>query len=81
MHLNEELVESVEDGADGQAAIHLTNGNRVIVAHDAQTVVSLIRGEKVNQLRKVFAIDAQGQASDTRHILADVRRLEKVKDQ
>lgn len=81
MHLNEELIESVEDGADGQSAIHLTNGNRVIVAHNALTVVSQIRDEKVNQLRRVFAIDAKGQAPDAHHMLADVRRFEKVKDQ
>lgn len=55
MYLNEDLIESVEDGAEGQSAIRLTNGNRVIVAHVSTEVVDRVRAEKVTQARKVFS--------------------------
>jgi len=53
MYLNEDLVERVEDGADGQSAVYLINGGRIIVANSSVVVVSKIRAEKVVQLRRV----------------------------
>lgn len=75
MYLNEDLIESVEDGAEGQSAIHLSNGNRVIVAHVSDEVVDRIRAEKVAQARKVFG--SQVISQDNSHLnRGSVRRLE-----
>lgn len=54
MHLNEDLVERVEDGADGQSAVYLRDGGHIIVANDPTTVVELVRTEKVAMLRRVL---------------------------
>ena len=48
MHINEDLIERVEDGADGQSAVYLVNGGHIIVANDPATVVEKIRTEKAN---------------------------------
>lgn len=53
MYLNQDLIERVEDGADGQSAVYLINGGRVIVANDSAEVVEKIRSEKVVQLLRV----------------------------
>jgi uncharacterized protein YlzI (FlbEa/FlbD family) len=54
MYLNEDLIERVEDGADGQSAVYLTNGGHIIVAADSQRVVEMIRAEKAALLRRVL---------------------------
>jgi uncharacterized protein YlzI (FlbEa/FlbD family) len=54
MHLNEDLIERVEDGADGQSAVYLRDGGHIIVANDPITVVELVRTEKVAMLRRVL---------------------------
>lgn len=66
MYLNEDLIERVENGADGQSAIFLVNGNHVIVAVEAIYVVEKIRSERVSQLRRVF----QGPDDDAPHTVA-----------
>ena len=59
MHLNEDLIERVEDGADGQSAVYLTNGGHIIVAADSQWVVETIRAEKASLLRRVLGSPAE----------------------
>ena len=54
MHLNEELIERVESASGGQSAVYLRTGGHVIVANDPDTVVGLIRAEKVAILREAF---------------------------
>jgi uncharacterized protein YlzI (FlbEa/FlbD family) len=54
MHINEDHVERVEEGADGQSAVYLANGGHIIVANDPATVVGRIRDEKATLLRRVL---------------------------
>lgn len=54
MYLNEDLIERVEDGADGKSAVYLINGGHIIVANQSNIVVNKIRVEKETQLRRVF---------------------------
>jgi uncharacterized protein YlzI (FlbEa/FlbD family) len=79
MHINEDLIERVEDGADGQSAVYLTNGGHIIVANDPATVVERIREEKVNVLRRVLG-DADG-ASSARSAASGLTRLSQVRGQ
>ena len=53
MHINGDLIERVEDGADGQSTVYLVNGGHIIVANDPATVVEKIRAEKVAVLREL----------------------------
>ena len=55
MHLNEDLIERVEDAGGGQSAVYLRDGGHIIVANDPTTVVELVRTEKVAMLRRVLA--------------------------
>jgi len=77
MHINGDLVERVEDGADGQSAVYLINGGHIIVANDPTTVVEKIRAEKVTVLRRVLQgpdepeLDASSRSGVTR--LSQVR--------
>jgi uncharacterized protein YlzI (FlbEa/FlbD family) len=54
MHINEDLIERVEDGADGQSAVYMVNGGHIIAANDPATVVERIRAEKANLLRRAL---------------------------
>ncbi|HEV3188504.1 MAG TPA: flagellar FlbD family protein [Acidimicrobiales bacterium] len=54
MHLNEDLIERVADGAEGQAAIYFRDGAHIVVANDAVDVVDFIRTEKVEHLLRVL---------------------------
>jgi uncharacterized protein YlzI (FlbEa/FlbD family) len=54
MHLNEDLIERVENGAEGQSAIYFRDGAHIIVANDAADVVEFIRSEKVAHLHRVL---------------------------
>jgi uncharacterized protein YlzI (FlbEa/FlbD family) len=54
MHINEDHIERVEEGADGQSAVYLANGGHIIVANDPGTVVERIRMEKATLLRRVL---------------------------
>jgi uncharacterized protein YlzI (FlbEa/FlbD family) len=54
MHINGDLIERVEDGADGKSTVYLVNGGHIIVANDPATVVEMIRAEKVILLRRVL---------------------------
>ncbi|MHB1210336.1 MAG: flagellar FlbD family protein [Acidimicrobiales bacterium] len=54
MHLNEDLIERVENAAGGQSAVYLRYGGHMILANDPATVVEMIRAEKTALLRRVF---------------------------
>jgi uncharacterized protein YlzI (FlbEa/FlbD family) len=54
MHLNEDLIERVENAAEGQSAIYLTDGARMIVANTPDIVIERIRAEKTALLRRVM---------------------------
>ena len=54
MHLNEDLVERVEHGVEGQSAVYLRDGAHFIVANQPETVVAMIRAEKIELLRRAF---------------------------
>lgn len=63
MHLNEDLIERVENAADGQSAVYLSDGARVIVANIPEVVIELIREEKAALLRRAFrGPDGPGEA-------------------
>lgn len=72
IYLNEDLIERVEDGADGQSAVYLINGGHIIVANDSNIVVERIRSEKVSQLRRVHN-GPQQIKSVPAHILTKVK--------
>ena len=57
MHLNEDLVERVESGVEGQSAVYLRDGAHFIVANVPETVVAMIRAEKTELLRRAFLGD------------------------
>jgi uncharacterized protein YlzI (FlbEa/FlbD family) len=81
MHINEDLVERVEDGADGQSAVYFVNGSHMIVANDPPTVVEKIRREKATLLRRVFTdpVDA-GFATSAGSASSGVARLSQVRE-
>lgn len=54
MHLNEDLVERVESGVEGQSAVYLRDGAHFIVANPPEAVVAMIRSEKSELLRRAF---------------------------
>ena len=54
MHLNEDLVERVESGAEGQSAVYLIDGGHIIVAHQPAAVVDKIRTERVGTLHRAL---------------------------
>lgn len=57
MHLNEDLVERVEHGVEGQSAVYLRDGAHFIVANQPEAVVAMIRAEKTALLRRAFLGD------------------------
>jgi uncharacterized protein YlzI (FlbEa/FlbD family) len=81
MHMNEDLVERVEDGADGQSAVYFVNGSHMIVANDPPTVVELIRSEKAALLRRVFVdpLDPTS-AAPARSAASGMARLSQVRE-
>jgi uncharacterized protein YlzI (FlbEa/FlbD family) len=78
MHINDDLIERVEDGADGQSAVYFVNGSHMIVAHDPSTVVERIRTEKTTLLRRVFVDPVE--AGPIRAAAPSVARLSQVKE-
>ncbi|TAN31009.1 flagellar protein FlbD [bacterium] len=81
IYLNEDLIERVEDGADGQSAVYLINGGHIIVANDSNVVIERIRAEKVSQLRRVHHGPQQSKAAPAHVMAADVPILTQVKEQ
>lgn len=75
MHLNEDLIERVEDGAEGQSAIYFRDGAHVIIANEAFDVVELIRNEKVAHLRRVI----EGPQSPAQSPSSNVTNLSEVR--
>lgn len=55
MYLNEDLIVRVEHAAGGQSAIYMLDVGHIIVANDPVTVIEMIRTEKVELFRRVFA--------------------------
>jgi len=73
MHLNEDLIERVENASGGQSAVYLRYGGHMILANDPDTVVEMIRAEKTALLRRVFSppeieIEAPSSLAMTRDI-------------
>jgi uncharacterized protein YlzI (FlbEa/FlbD family) len=82
MHINEDLVERVEGGADGKSTVYLMNGGHIIVANEPATVVEGIRAEKVALLRRVLqGPDDPGHSAVMRPVVSGVARLSKVRSQ
>lgn len=83
MYLNEDLIERVEDGADGQSAVYMINGGHVVVANESANVVEKIRTEKASLLRRVRQASqengAQGVAA-SRSQATEMTLLTKVRD-
>jgi uncharacterized protein YlzI (FlbEa/FlbD family) len=77
MHLNEDLIERIEDGADGQSAVYLVNGGHIIAANDSATLVEMIRAEKANLLRRVL----QGPDEPEIAAVSTLPRLSQVRGQ
>jgi uncharacterized protein YlzI (FlbEa/FlbD family) len=78
MHINEDHIERVEDGADGQSAVYLANGGHIIVANQPATVVERIRTEKATLLRRV--LHGQDDAAEVATTQPGVTRLSQVRD-
>jgi uncharacterized protein YlzI (FlbEa/FlbD family) len=79
MHLNDDLIERVEDAVGGQSAVFLRDGGHFIVANDHATVVELIRDEKVALLRRALHApdpSTDGQLSES--VAASPPRLSQV---
>ncbi len=83
MYLNEDLIERVEDGADGQSAVYMINGGHVVVANDSANVVDKIRTEKVALLRKVRQASQDNSIAviATRPSVPEMTLLAQVRDQ
>ena len=60
MHLNEDLVERVESGVEGQSAVYLRDGAHFIVANTPGAIVAMIRAEKTELLRRAFLGEDHG---------------------
>jgi uncharacterized protein YlzI (FlbEa/FlbD family) len=54
MHINEDLVERVEGGIEGQSALYLIDGGHIIVANEPAVVVERIRTERVGLLHQAL---------------------------
>jgi uncharacterized protein YlzI (FlbEa/FlbD family) len=54
MHLNEDLIERVEDATGGQCVVYQRDGGHIIAANSAPAVVEMIREEKVALWRRVL---------------------------
>jgi uncharacterized protein YlzI (FlbEa/FlbD family) len=54
MHINEDLVERVEGGIEGQSALYLIDGGHIIVANEPVVVVERIRTERVGVLHQAL---------------------------
>jgi uncharacterized protein YlzI (FlbEa/FlbD family) len=82
MHINEDLIERVEDAADGRSALYLVNGGHIIAANDPATVVEKIRAEKADLLRRVFVgPDDPSIAASARSQMPGPARLSQVRGQ
>lgn len=73
MHLNEDLIERVEEAADGQCVVYLISGGHVIVANPRSAIVEKIRGEKANLFRRVLENDG-GDVPPNVTTLSEVKR-------
>jgi uncharacterized protein YlzI (FlbEa/FlbD family) len=80
MHINGDLIERVEGGADGKCTVYLINGGHIIVANDPATVVEKIRAEKVALLRQVLQGPDDPEVA-ARSPLSSVARLSQVRGQ
>jgi uncharacterized protein YlzI (FlbEa/FlbD family) len=82
MYINEDLIERVEDGADGQSAVYMVNGGHIIVANDPATVVERIREEKANLFRRALqGPDDPGTTTYARSSTSGLTRLSQVRGQ
>ena len=84
MYLNEDLIERVEDGVDGQSAVYMINGGHVVVANDSASVVDKIRTEKATLLRRVRQVSQErGSVSSPapRSPVPEMTLLTQVRDQ
>jgi uncharacterized protein YlzI (FlbEa/FlbD family) len=82
MHLNEDLIERVEEGADGQSAVYLLHGGHIIAANDPATVVEMIRAEKASLLRRALhGPDGPPVAAIGGAPISSVTRLSQVRGQ
>ncbi len=81
MHINEDLIERVEDGAEGRSALYLVNGGHIIAANDPATVVEKIRAEKANLLRRALQGPDEPAAASARSSASGLTRLSQVRGQ
>ncbi len=81
MHLNEDLIERVECGVEGQSAVYLRDGAHFIVANVPQAVVAMIRAEKTELLRRAFLGDDPDATVPTSPIRAGLTKLSQVRGQ
>lgn len=84
MYLNEDLIERVEDGVDGQSAVYMINGGHVVVANDSASVVDKIRTEKATLLRRVRQVSqdhASAPSPTLRSAVPEMTLLSQVRDQ
>jgi uncharacterized protein YlzI (FlbEa/FlbD family) len=80
MHINEDLIERVEEAADGQSALYMVNGGHIIAANDPATVVERIRAEKASLLRRALqGPDDPESAASARSSAPGVTRLSEVR--
>ena len=80
MHINGDLIERVEDGADGKSTVYLVNGGHIIVANDPAAVVEMIRAEKVTLLRRVLQGPEDPEIAAP-SVVSSVTRLSQVRGQ
>jgi uncharacterized protein YlzI (FlbEa/FlbD family) len=81
MHLNEDLVERVESGVEGQSAVYLRDGAHFIVANVPDAVVAMIRAEKTELLRRAFLGEDLDATAPTPSARASLTRLSQVRGQ
>jgi uncharacterized protein YlzI (FlbEa/FlbD family) len=81
MHINEDLIERVEEGADGQSAVYLLHGGHIIAANDPATVVEMIRAEKASLLRRALRGPDDPDVTASGAAIAGLTRLSSVREQ
>ena len=81
MHLNEDLVERVECGVEGQSAVYLRDGAHFIVANVPEAVVAMIRAEKIDLLRRAFLGEDPDATAPSSSPRASLTKLSQVRGQ